>query len=213
MTPAHRRAADAGYAHRDRKRYAWLLSVRSVLRRLGRVARARDWRCARRVVAGRVPLPRRAVHRLGAGRGPQQPARSAVPALEADRYYRWITYAGACPRCGSPSSHRSGSSSRRTCRCIAQIATVLSAGLAGALHQPRPRTRAQEHRARALAGQDHPRAHRLRPLFIEHNRGHHRDVATPVDPASSRMGETIYTSSGARCPARCAARGRSSATA
>jgi alkane 1-monooxygenase len=27
---------------------------------------------------------------------------------------------------------------------------------------------------------------------IEHNRGHHRDVATPTDPASSRMGESIY---------------------
>lgn len=27
---------------------------------------------------------------------------------------------------------------------------------------------------------------------IEHNLGHHRDVATPEDPASSRMGETIY---------------------
>jgi alkane 1-monooxygenase len=30
-------------------------------------------------------------------------------------------------------------------------------------------------------------------FFIEHNRGHHRDVATPQDPASSRMGENIYT--------------------
>jgi len=27
---------------------------------------------------------------------------------------------------------------------------------------------------------------------IEHNRGHHRDVATPEDPASSKMGESIY---------------------
>ena len=29
-------------------------------------------------------------------------------------------------------------------------------------------------------------------FWIEHNRGHHRDVATPEDPASSRMGENIY---------------------
>ena len=28
---------------------------------------------------------------------------------------------------------------------------------------------------------------------IEHNRGHHRHVATPEDPASSRMGENIYS--------------------
>lgn len=29
-------------------------------------------------------------------------------------------------------------------------------------------------------------------FFIEHNKGHHRDVATPKDPATSRMGESIY---------------------
>ena len=29
-------------------------------------------------------------------------------------------------------------------------------------------------------------------FMIEHNRGHHTQVATPEDPASSRMGETIY---------------------
>ena len=27
---------------------------------------------------------------------------------------------------------------------------------------------------------------------IDHNRGHHRDVSTPEDVASSRMGESIY---------------------
>ena len=29
-------------------------------------------------------------------------------------------------------------------------------------------------------------------FWVEHNRGHHRDVATPEDPASSRFGENIY---------------------
>jgi alkane 1-monooxygenase len=29
-------------------------------------------------------------------------------------------------------------------------------------------------------------------FWVEHNRGHHRDVSTPDDPASSRMGESIY---------------------
>lgn len=36
----------------------------------------------------------------------------------------------------------------------------------------------------ALSGYGH--------FFIEHNKGHHKDVATPEDPASSRMGESIY---------------------
>lgn len=30
-------------------------------------------------------------------------------------------------------------------------------------------------------------------FFIEHNRGHHKNVATPLDPASARKGELIYT--------------------
>jgi len=29
-------------------------------------------------------------------------------------------------------------------------------------------------------------------FFIEHNRGHHKHVATPLDPATSRFGESIY---------------------
>lgn len=30
-------------------------------------------------------------------------------------------------------------------------------------------------------------------FFIEHNRGHHKYVATPEDPATARYGETVYT--------------------
>lgn len=29
-------------------------------------------------------------------------------------------------------------------------------------------------------------------FFIEHNRGHHKNVATPEDPASARLGESVY---------------------
>ncbi len=29
-------------------------------------------------------------------------------------------------------------------------------------------------------------------FFVEHNKGHHKHVATPLDPASSRMGETFW---------------------
>ncbi len=29
-------------------------------------------------------------------------------------------------------------------------------------------------------------------FFVEHNRGHHRHVSTPLDPASARFGETLY---------------------
>ncbi len=29
-------------------------------------------------------------------------------------------------------------------------------------------------------------------FFIEHNRGHHKNIATPLDPATSRRGESLY---------------------
>jgi len=37
-------------------------------------------------------------------------------------------------------------------------------------------------------------------FWIEHNRGHHRDVSTPEDPASSRLGESIYRFAGREIP-------------
>ena len=30
-------------------------------------------------------------------------------------------------------------------------------------------------------------------FFIEHNKGHHKNVATPEDPSSARYGEMLYT--------------------
>jgi alkane 1-monooxygenase len=30
-------------------------------------------------------------------------------------------------------------------------------------------------------------------FFIEHNRGHHKNVSTPLDPATSRLNENFYT--------------------
>ena len=30
-------------------------------------------------------------------------------------------------------------------------------------------------------------------FFIEHNRGHHKNIATPLDPATSRYGENLYS--------------------
>jgi alkane 1-monooxygenase len=40
--------------------------------------------------------------------------------------------------------------------------------------------------------QDHAGANRLWTLLVEHNRGHHVRVATPEDPASSRLGEGFW---------------------
>ena len=50
-------------------------------------------------------------------------------------------------------------------------------------------------------------------FWIEHNRGHHRDVSTPEDPASARMGESIYKFARREIPGAFSAPGRSKANA
>jgi len=51
-------------------------------------------------------------------------------------------------------------------------------------HKSTKRERFLSRVALAVSGYGH--------FCVEHNLGHHRDVATPEDPASSRMGESIY---------------------
>ena len=49
-------------------------------------------------------------------------------------------------------------------------------------------------------------------FFIEHNRGHHKDVATPEDPASSKLGESIYKFALRELPGACRRAWKSEAT-
>jgi len=40
-------------------------------------------------------------------------------------------------------------------------------------------------------------------FFVEHNRGHHKDVATPDDPTSARLGENLYAFAVREVPGGC----------
>jgi alkane 1-monooxygenase len=40
-------------------------------------------------------------------------------------------------------------------------------------------------------------------FFVEHNRGHHKDVATPEDPTSGRLGENVYAFALREMPGAC----------
>jgi alkane 1-monooxygenase len=126
------------------------------------------------------------------GEDRSNPPDSAVPALEADRYYRWVTYA-TVPVLWLSFVANVGFLATHALPLHAQLALVLAAGLAGGFginlgHElGHKNTRLERWLAKIIlapTGYGH--------FFIEHNRGHHRDVATPADPASSRMGETIY---------------------
>ena len=126
------------------------------------------------------------------GEDRSNPPESAVPALEADRYYRVIvalyvpaqfalTIFGAWLAATQVESIWALAGLVLTVGAINGVAINTSHEL-GHKHQAWERWLAKLALAPACYGH----------FYIEHNRGHHRDVATPVDPASSRMGESIY---------------------
>ncbi len=129
---------------------------------------------------------------LAIGLDARNPPDAVIKALEADRYYRWCTYAylpiqyaGLVFACWKWSS--------------GELSTVESIGLALTVamvsgiaintahelgHKRDSLERWLSKVALAQSGYGH--------FFIEHNRGHHVRVATPEDPASSRLGESFY---------------------
>lgn len=126
------------------------------------------------------------------GEDPSNPPESEVPALEADPYYRWITYLlvpvlwasfiAICLFVASQPLSATG--------LLAMIINT-GGGLGFAInlgHEMGHKKSTLERWLAKLALAPACYGH----FYIEHNRGHHRDVATPVDPASSRMGESIY---------------------
>ena len=126
------------------------------------------------------------------GEDPSNPPESEVPALEADPYYRWITYLlvpvlwasfiAICVFVASQPLSATG--------LLAMIINT-GGGLGFAInlgHEMGHKKSTLERWLAKLALAPACYGH----FYIEHNRGHHRDVATPADPASSRMGESIY---------------------
>ena len=120
------------------------------------------------------------------------PPESAVPALDADRYYRWITYL-LVPVLWAAFVFSAWFVVRYALPVHGVVAMVLITGSVGGFcinlgHElGHKNTTLERWLAKIILA---PTAYGH--FFIEHNRGHHRDVATPADPASSRMGESIY---------------------
>ena len=126
------------------------------------------------------------------GEDAANPPDAALKALDADRYYSWVLYAFVPLQIG---------------------VTILGAWMAATLDMP-------WHHLLGLAisvgivngvaiNTAHELGHKkdkldrwlarisLAPTFyghfyVEHNRGHHKNVATPEDPASSRFGESFW---------------------
>jgi len=127
---------------------------------------------------------------LGADRS--NPPEWAVPQLEADPYYRRVTWA-LVPMLWGALVGAAWFSQHAGIGWVGQLGLVLSTGGVGGFcinlghelgHQRGAFDRWLAKLVLAPTGYGH--------FTIEHNRGHHRDVATPEDPASSRMGESIW---------------------
>jgi alkane 1-monooxygenase len=120
------------------------------------------------------------------------PPESSIEALEADAYYRWITYA-TIPILWIAVIFNCIFLCTFSLTTLEWLATVMATGSVlgfglnvshelGHKLQTLPRKIALFNTALGAYGH----------FSIEHNRGHHRHVSTPEDPASSKMGENIY---------------------
>lgn len=187
-------AAALQMPYRDPKRYLWVFSILVPLTgALGPALLAwtgdARWMWLPPVfLYGVVPLLDMLL-----GEDRSNPPESAVAQLEADRYYRYVTYA-LVPLLWAAFIGSAWYFVHQPLPWHAVLALVIATGGMGGFcinlgHElGHKRSELERWLAKIIlapTGYGH--------FFIEHNRGHHRDVATPEDPASSRMGETIYT--------------------
>nr|WP_236147704.1 alkane 1-monooxygenase [Mycolicibacterium sp. CH28] len=125
----------------------------------------------------------------------QNPPDHAIPSLENARFYRWITYLYL------PNQYLSlifacwlwSGGGWLTMTLAGKLGLMATVGIVGGLaintaHEwGHKRAVAEKWLSKAALAQTC-----YGHFFVEHNRGHHVRVATAEDPASSRMGESLY---------------------
>ncbi len=180
-------------AYRDRKRHAWALSL-AVPALVGAGPLLMLASGSALALWGPVAFNYLLVPLIDwlLGEDRSNPPESAVPGLDADPYYRRVTYA-LVPLLWAAFIFGAWFVMRHPLPVHGVIALVLTTGGVGGFainlahemgHKGTALERALTPWVLAPTGYGH--------FTLEHNRGHHRDVATPADPASSRMGENIY---------------------
>lgn len=127
-----------------------------------------------------------------AGADGSNPPDDEVRDLQHDRFYRWCTflflpvqYAGLFVACWLVAFG--------TLSTVDRLGYAVSVGLVGgiginAAHELGHRVERAERRLAKIALAQCGYGH----FVVEHNRGHHVRVATPEDPASARLGESLY---------------------
>jgi alkane 1-monooxygenase len=179
--------------YRDRKRHLWLASLLYPLLALSGIglhlAFGSEWWLLAPLVAiyGGASFLDWAL-----GEDRSNPPEALVPQLDDDAYYRWL------PMLTVP-MHFLVLIAIAACAATLPLSVpgllvlALTAGLYSGLgintaHELGHKKTALERRLARVVLAVPAYGH----FCVEHNRGHHRFVATPDDPASSRMGESIY---------------------
>lgn len=126
------------------------------------------------------------------GEDPSNPPESAVPALEANRFYRWCTYL-YLPLQYAGLVWATWIVAHNHLSVVETIGWAMTLGLVGgaginAAHELGHKRDDTERWMSRVALAQTLYGH----FYVEHNRGHHSRVATPEDPASSRLGETFW---------------------
>jgi len=180
-------------AWHDTKRYAWLLGLAIPMLPFLTVSLVRAtglrlfWWFGPIFVFGILPLLDTLI-----GKDSGNPPDSIIGSLERDRYYRWCVYlfvplqlaalVWACARWSSG-----------TLSVVDSLGLAMTLGVVGGVgintahelgHKSESVERWLSKVTLAQTGYGH--------FFVEHNRGHHVRVATPEDPASSRLGEGFW---------------------
>ncbi len=180
-------------AWRDRKRYLWLIGL--VVPSLAFIGyglhELTGWGVffwiGPIVILGVVP----AID-LVAGLDRSNPPDDLVAELESDRYYRWVTYLFLPVQyvgfVGAMWLLAHGDLA-----VVDRLGLAISIGCIGGIgintaHELGHKREASERWLSKIALAQVAYGH----FYIEHNRGHHVRVATPEDPASSRLGESFY---------------------
>lgn len=178
---------------RDAKRYLWILGLTMPLLPFLAVGlhQLTGWGVwlwlGPIVILGIVPLIDWA-----AGLDPSNPPDSVIKALEQDRYYRWLTYL-FLPLQYAGFALAFWYIATGDLTLINKIGLAVTVGFIGGLgintaHELGHKKEAHERWLSKIALAQSCYGH----FYIEHNRGHHVRVATPADPASSRVGESFY---------------------
>ncbi|WP_238993536.1 alkane 1-monooxygenase [Nocardioides caldifontis] len=178
---------------RDRKRYAWLLGA--VIPAVPFLAWGlvtwtgldAFWFFGPVFVFVLIPLVD-----LVVGRDPDNPPDEVLEALEEDRYYRWVTYA-FIPVQYLCLFWTAWMISRPHLDVADRVGLAVNAGIVAGIaintaHELGHKRESHERWFARICLAQTFYGH----FFIEHNRGHHVRVATPEDPASSRLGENVW---------------------